>query len=104
MIGQKFHAACSLAWSLPSLTAVFLIRAYQKTLSPDHSFWAKAMDRPPYCKHVPSCSQYGVEAFEKKGFIVGLLKTSWRVLRCNPWTKGGYDPVDPPDAASRSDE
>lgn len=61
---------------LPTRGAVFLIRAYQKTLSPDHSFWAKAMDRPPYCKHVPSCSEYGVEAFEKKGFIVGLLKTS----------------------------
>lgn len=91
---RKIESVFRTLVTLPAKAAVFLIRAYQKTLSPDHSFWAKAMDRPPYCKHVPSCSEYGVEAFEKKGFIVGLIKTSWRVLRCNPWTRGGYDPVD----------
>ncbi len=94
MTGSKFGSIFSDIVKLPARGAVFLIRAYQKILSPDHSFWAKAMGRPPYCKHIPSCSEYGVEAFEKRGFIVGLLKTSWRVLRCNPWTKGGYDPVE----------
>jgi putative membrane protein insertion efficiency factor len=52
------------------------------------------MNRPPYCKHVPSCSEYAVEALEKKGFFVGGAKAVWRVLRCNPWAKGGYDPVE----------
>lgn len=78
----------------PSKVAVRTIRFYQRFLSPDHSIWAKALDRPPYCKHIPSCSEYGVEAFEKRGFFIGFLKTSWRVLRCNPWGRGGYDPVD----------
>lgn len=82
----------------PSELAVRAIRLYQRYLSPDHSIWAKALDRPPYCKHVPSCSEYSVEAFEKKGFFVGFGKTVWRVLRCNPWSRGGYDPVDAPKA------
>jgi hypothetical protein len=80
--------------SIPTRAAVSCIRFYQRYFSPDHSLWAKAMDRPPYCKHVPSCSEYAVEAFEKKGFAKGLFKAVWRVLRCNPWSRGGYDPVD----------
>ena len=70
------------------------VRVYQKTLSPDHSFWARSLNRPPYCKHIPSCSEYMIEAIEKKGAIRGLSKGTWRVLRCNPWSRGGYDPVD----------
>jgi putative component of membrane protein insertase Oxa1/YidC/SpoIIIJ protein YidD len=45
---------------------ISLVKIYQKMLSPDHSFWAKAMNKPPYCKHIPSCSEYMVEAIEKK--------------------------------------
>lgn len=45
---------------------ISLIRLYQRYLSPDHSMWARAMDRPPYCKHFPTCSDYMVEAIEKK--------------------------------------
>jgi putative membrane protein insertion efficiency factor len=73
---------------------LFILALYQKYFSPDHSLWARAMNRPPYCKHIPSCSEYMVEAVEKKGVIVGILKGVWRILRCNPWSKGGYDPVD----------
>lgn len=83
-----------MAHSLAAKALISLIRTYQAVLSPDHSFWAKAMNRPPYCKHIPSCSSYAIEAIEKKGAVVGGLKAVWRVLRCNPWTKGGYDPVE----------
>lgn len=45
------------------------------------------------CKYIPTCSQYGIEAIEKYGAIKGLGLTIWRVLRCNPFSKGGFDPV-----------
>ena len=41
----------------------------------------------------PTCSQYGIEAIEKYGVLKGGLLTAWRILRCNPFAKGGYDPV-----------
>jgi len=43
-----------------------LIELYQHYLSPDHSIWAKSMNKPPYCKHIPTCSDYTKEAIEKK--------------------------------------
>ena len=46
-----------------------------------------------YQKYIPSCSQYGLEAIEKYGVIKGGLLAAWRILRCNPFSKGGYDPV-----------
>lgn len=70
------------------------VKFYQKYLSPDHSFWAKKLNRPPYCKHIPSCSEYMIEAVEKKWVIIWTLKWTWRILRCMPFTKGGYDPVE----------
>lgn len=71
-----------------------IVRIYQKFLSPDHSFWAKSMNNPPYCRHIPSCSDYMIEAVEKKWVIVWVIKWTWRILRCMPFTKWGYDPVD----------
>ncbi|NRH21271.1 membrane protein insertion efficiency factor YidD [Candidatus Gracilibacteria bacterium] len=70
------------------------VRFYQKIFSPDHSFWARGLNHTPYCKHIPSCSDYMIEALEKKGVIRGLFIGIYRILRCNPWSKGGYDPVD----------
>ncbi|GAB0174498.1 MAG: membrane protein insertion efficiency factor YidD [Candidatus Altimarinota bacterium] len=75
---------------------ISIIILYQRYLSPDHSIWARALNRPPYCKHIPSCSDYTKEAIENKGVILGILKGTWRILRCNPWSKGGYDPVEKP--------
>ena len=68
--------------------AIFLIRCYQRVLSPI---------LPRCCRFQPTCSAYAVEAIQKKGFLRGSLKAAWRILRCNPFTQGGYDPVDPPD-------
>ena len=45
------------------------------------------------CPYWPTCSQYGLEAIEKYGAIKGSILTAWRILRCNPFSKGGYDPV-----------
>ena len=61
-----------------------LIRMYQKHVSPAF---------PPRCRFIPTCSQYGLEAIERFGAIKGGALTLWRILRCNPWSRGGYDPV-----------
>ncbi|MCT4617742.1 MAG: membrane protein insertion efficiency factor YidD [Candidatus Gracilibacteria bacterium] len=71
-----------------------LIEKYQKYISPDHSDWAKKNNKPPYCKFTPSCSEYTKQAIEKKGVFKGSMMGIWRIMRCNPWSKGGYDPVE----------
>ncbi len=63
---------------------VKFIQVYQIILSP--------ISRPS-CRFYPTCSQYAVDAIEKKGIVVGLLKGIWRVIRCNPFGGSGYDPV-----------
>jgi putative membrane protein insertion efficiency factor len=50
-------------------------------------------NRPKRCKYHPTCSQYCLEAFQKFGFFTALALSVWRILRCNPFSKGGYDPV-----------
>ena len=64
--------------------AIFLITLYRKFISP-----LKA----PCCRFQPTCSQYALEAFQKRGFFVGFALTVWRILRCNPFCRGGIDPV-----------
>ncbi len=51
------------------------------------------VDTPPRCRYHPSCSTYAKEAFEKKNFLYATILSIWRILRCNPFSKGGYDPV-----------
>ena len=63
---------------------IWLISLYRKYISPLKS---------PCCRFTPSCSAYAIEAFTKRGFFVGFILTVWRILRCNPFCKGGYDPV-----------
>ncbi len=48
---------------------------------------------PTTCKYHPSCSQYALDAIREKGLVRGSLLAGWRVLRCNPWSRGGFDPV-----------
>jgi len=64
---------------------VLIIRFYKIFISPMF---------PRSCKYYPSCSSYAIEAFEKKGLFKGLILSIWRILRCNPFSPGGYDPVD----------
>ena len=61
-----------------------LIRFYRKHISPY---------KAPSCKFIPTCSEYGLEAVERFGALKGGALTVWRILRCNPWGRGGYDPV-----------
>ena len=60
------------------------IRAYQRYISP-----MKGVK----CPYVPSCSEYAVQAVEKYGSVKGSAMAAWRILRCNPFSHGGYDPV-----------
>lgn len=60
------------------------IRWYRRCISPN---------KPPCCKYSPTCSQYALDALSEWGAIVGLLLAAWRILRCNPFSKGGFDPV-----------
>ena len=66
---------------------IWLIRFYRKFLSP--------LKRNPCCRFTPTCSCYALEAFQKRGFFVGFGLTVYRILRCNPFCRGGYDPVPP---------
>ena len=48
---------------------------------------------PTTCKYHPSCSQYAIDAVRRKGLLRGSALAGWRLLRCNPWSRGGFDPV-----------
>ncbi|MDZ7335273.1 MAG: membrane protein insertion efficiency factor YidD [candidate division KSB1 bacterium] len=61
-----------------------LIKTYQKFISPS---------LPPSCRFTPSCSEYCYQAIEKYGCIKGVALSIWRILRCNPFHPGGYDPL-----------
>ena len=61
------------------------IRAWQLLLSPLFG---------PRCRYYPSCSEYAVQAIGRYGILRGLVLAGWRLLRCNPWSPGGVDPVE----------
>ena len=71
--------------NIPRLVLLALIRLYQMTI-------ARALP-PNTCRFYPSCSHYGYQSIHKYGAIRGSLMAIWRVLRCNPFNPGGYDPV-----------
>jgi len=61
------------------------VRFYQATLS---------RLLPSVCKFTPSCSEYAIQAIQKKGALRGFFMAVWRILRCNPFSRGGHDPVE----------
>jgi uncharacterized protein len=65
--------------------AVLPIRVYQLLLSPLVG---------QRCKYYPSCSEYAAQAVQRYGILRGLVLAGWRLLRCNPWSQGGFDPVE----------
>jgi len=72
-------------WNMPRLLLLLLIRLYQETLS-------KGVPADT-CRFHPTCSHYGYQAIYKYGVLKGGWLATWRVLRCNPFNRGGYDPV-----------
>ena len=68
---------------LPRLLLIGLVRFYQLAISPL---------TPPSCRYTPTCSQYAILSFQKYGALKGLVLSVWRLLRCAPWGRGGYDP------------
>lgn len=67
------------------------ITLYQKTLSPDHGWFSSVMMHS--CIYQPTCSEYAYTAVERFGVMRGVLMGSWRILRCNPLSRGGPDSV-----------
>ena len=74
----------SLIIRLPSLAVIGLIQLYRRFISPV---------TPPSCRFTPTCSRYAVDALRRYGLFKGAWLAAWRVLRCNPFTRGGYDPL-----------
>jgi len=76
----------------PRYFVIKIIKIYQKTLSFDHGF-LKFLYPNGFCRFHPTCSTYGIQAIQKYGIVKGGIKTIWRVLRCNPFNKGGVDEI-----------
>ncbi len=72
---------------LVSATMIGLIKLYQKYISVLHR---------PSCRFYPTCSNYAIEAIRKFGPLQGGIMAAYRVLRCGPWSEGGYDPPSQP--------
>ncbi|MFR4400847.1 MAG: membrane protein insertion efficiency factor YidD [Peptococcus niger] len=71
--------------TLPAKAVLWLIGLYRRYLSP--------LKPTPTCRFVPTCSQYAYEAVARFGLVRGGLLALWRICRCNPFCRGGYDPV-----------
>jgi putative membrane protein insertion efficiency factor len=76
----RFGRASRVARTLVSAPVV----VYQRVISPG---------LPRRCRYEPTCSRYAVRAITDYGILKGLVLAGWRLLRCNPWSRGGYDPV-----------
>ena len=75
------------------LLLIGCVRGYQVLISPAF---------PRRCKYYPSCSQYAIDALRQYGVLRGFVLASWRLLRCNPWSYGGYDPVERQSCSARA--
>ena len=83
---NRVEHATQVVVRMPARLALLVLRLYQRYVSPL---------RPPTCKYYPSCSQYAVIAIGRHGLLRGSGLAAWRLLRCNPWSRGGVDDVPP---------
>jgi putative membrane protein insertion efficiency factor len=82
---QAPRPATGLAGRLARAVVVAPVVVYQRLISPAI---------PQRCKYHPTCSRYAVDAIREYGILRGAVLAAWRLLRCNPWSYGGYDPVE----------
>lgn len=75
------------AFLLPRNAMIAFMLAYRRVVSPLYG---------QVCRYYPSCSRYSLEAYQQRGFMIGVALTVWRLLRCNPLSQGGIDDVAPP--------
>jgi len=87
---KNFLKISKFVWYIPRNMVCLIIHGYQKTFSPDHGFMRHLFPHG-YCRFTPTCSDYGHAVIKKHGVIWGGLKAFWRILRCNPWSRGGED-------------
>jgi putative membrane protein insertion efficiency factor/ribonuclease P protein component len=73
-------------WLAPRNLVVLFLKFYRKAISPLYG---------DVCRYYPTCSAYGLEQFQQRGVILGVIFTTFRILRCNPWSQGGVDRVKP---------
>ena len=71
-------------WLVPRNTVIAFLIGYRKWISPIYG---------DVCRYYPSCSSYGLQQFQQRGVLLGFVLTVWRILRCNPFSKGGVDEV-----------
>jgi putative membrane protein insertion efficiency factor len=82
---EQYHKSIKcMKYLYPKYFFIFLVKIYKVTISPI---------LPPACRHNPTCSEYAIEALEKYGIFKGSYLSIVRILKCNPFFKGGYDPV-----------
>jgi putative membrane protein insertion efficiency factor len=81
---NELESFCAAAGRLPSRILLALVRFYQSAISPTLL---------PACRYVPTCSEYAAEAVERHGAMRGVMMAAWRLLRCHPFARGGFDPV-----------
>lgn len=85
------HSTLSRVWRMCNAVLVALmvglVAVYRAVLSP--------LKRTPTCRFMPTCSEYATEALRTRGVVIGSALTAWRILRCQPFSKGGFDPVPP---------
>ncbi|NQU77491.1 membrane protein insertion efficiency factor YidD [Candidatus Falkowbacteria bacterium] len=92
MLQQRNNVTMISFINFPKILVLALIRIYQKTLSFDHGF-TRVLRPHGQCKFHPTCSEYTYQAIEKYGLIKGGLKGLKRIIRCHPFSKGGFDPL-----------
>jgi len=80
---SRLRSLLTLAARLPAWLLTGLVRLYQVWLSPMFG---------PHCRFQPTCSEYFILAVRKYGLLRGTLRGIWRICRCHPWSRGGYDP------------
>lgn len=76
--------AAAFVWMLPRNVAIIVLRLWRRFVSPLYG---------DVCRFYPTCSAYAVEAYQQRGFVVGTGLVTWRLLRCNPFGRGGVEPV-----------